>query len=188
MDPAEVLRLIETRRVTHPLFVPAVLKMLVGSAGVENTDFGSLRKIVYGASPISEEVFLRSIAVFGCDFVQVYGLTETAEAITDLAPEDHDPGGPKAHLLRAAGRPWGDVAIRIVDAGTGWDLPDGQVSEIWCAPQQNMKGYWRNPDATVEAFPEGRNERGVGYFRAGDAGYLRDGYFYIHGKYKLQNT
>lgn len=184
MDPGEVLRLIEAHGVTNTLFVPAVLQLLVGSPGVEQTDFGSLRKIVYGASPISEEVLVRSMEVFGCDFVQVYGLTETTGAITDLAPEDHDPGGPKAHLLRAAGRPWGDVQIRIVDAETGQDLPEGAVGEIWCATEQNMKGYWRNPDATDEVFPEGRDERGVGYFRTGDAGYMKDGYLYIHDRVK----
>ena len=122
--------------------------------------------------------------VFGCDFIQVYGLTETTGAITALAPEDHDPGGPKADLLRAAGKPWGDVKIRIVDQETGKDLSDGEVGEIWCATAQNMKGYWRNPEATADAYPEGRGTDGIGWFRTGDAGYLRDGYLFIHDRVK----
>ncbi|MEZ4353073.1 MAG: long-chain-fatty-acid--CoA ligase [Myxococcota bacterium] len=184
LDPAEVLRLIETCGVTNALFVPAVLRVLSSWPGVEKTDFRSLRAIAYGASPISEEVLVRSMTVFGCGFIQVYGLTETTGAITAMAPEDHDPGGPKAYLLRAAGRAAGDVELRIVDAETGRDLPDGEVGEIWCRTAQNMKGYWRNPEATDSVIPEGRDASGLGWFRTGDAGYLREGYLYIHDRVK----
>ncbi|HEB89761.1 MAG TPA: long-chain-fatty-acid--CoA ligase [Deltaproteobacteria bacterium] len=183
-DPREVLRLIEAHGVTNTLFVPAVLQVLSSMPDAEKTDFSSLRSIVYGASPISEQVLVRSMEVFGCGFVQVYGLTETTGAITVMPAEDHDPGGPRAHLLRSAGRPWGDVGIRIVDAETNRDLPDGEVGEIWIRSVQNMKGYWRNPEATDEAFPEGRDENGLGWFRTGDAGYLRDGYLFIHDRVK----
>lgn len=184
MDPQKVLRLIETHRVTNTLFVPAVLQVLCATPGVEKTDFSSLRSIVYGASPISENVLARAIEVFGCDFIQVYGLTETTGAITLLPEEDHDPGGPKAHLLRSAGKPLGDTKIRIVDAETKEDLPVGEVGEIWIWSRQNMKGYWRNSDATSEAYPEGRDENGIGWFRSGDAGYMKDGYLYIHDRVK----
>jgi long-chain acyl-CoA synthetase len=184
IEPTEVLRLIETHRVTNTLFVPAVLQILSSFPGVEKTDFSSLRSIVYGASPISEEVLVRSMKVFGCGFVQVYGLTETTGGVTELPPEDHDPSGPRAHLLRAAGRPWGDVRFRIVDAETGKDLAEGEVGEIWCWSAQNMKGYWRNPEATAEVYPEGRDENGLGWFRTGDAGYLKEGYLYIHDRVK----
>ncbi|MEM9176730.1 MAG: long-chain-fatty-acid--CoA ligase [Myxococcota bacterium] len=184
MDPTEVLRLVETHRVTNSLFVPAVLQILSAFPGVEGTDFSSFRAIVYGASPISEEVLVRSMKVFGCGFIQTYGLTETTGGITTLQPEEHDPGGPNAHLLRSAGRPWGDVKIRIVDQETGKDLPDGEVGEIWCATAQNMRGYWRNEEATSEVFPEGRDAEGIGWFRTGDAGYLREGFLYIHDRVK----
>lgn len=184
LDPGLVLRWIEQHRVTNVLFVPAVLRVLTATPGVEGIDFSSLRAIVYGASPISEEVLVRSMKTFGCGFVQVYGLTETAGAITAMPPDDHDPGGPRAHLLRAAGRPWGDVAIRIVDAESRRDLGEGEVGEVWCRSRQNLKGYWRNPEATAAAYPEGRDADGLGWFRTGDAGYMKDGYLYIHDRVK----
>ncbi len=184
LDPDEALRLIETHRVTNALFVPAVLQILGRHPRIREVDLGSFRSIVYGASPISEEVLVRAMEVFGCGFVQVYGLTETTGAITDLPPEDHDPGGPRGHLLRSAGRPWSDVRIRIVDAETLVDLPEGEVGEIWCHSRQNMKGYWRNPEATAEVYPEGRDEQGIGWFRTGDAGFLRGGYLFIHDRVK----
>jgi long-chain acyl-CoA synthetase len=182
--PAEILRLIGEYRVTNAIFVPAVLQILLGTPGVETTDFSSLRKIVYGASPISEDVLTRSIARFGCGFVQAYGLTETTGGVVALEAHDHDPGGPRAGLLRSAGRPWGDTEVRIVDPESQRDLPDGEVGEIWVKSSQNMKGYWRNPEATAQCFPEGRGADGRGWFRTGDAGYLQDGYVYIHDRVK----
>ncbi len=181
--PAEVLRALEEHRVTNALFVPAVLQMLLQTPGGDSTDFSSLRSIVYGASPITEDVLVRAMRAFGCGFVQVYGLTETTGCVVALGAEDHDPGGPRAGLLRSAGRPWGDVELRIVGAD-GRDLPDGEVGEIWTRTQQNMKGYWRNPEATAESYPEGRDADGRGWLRTGDAGYLRDGYLYIHDRVK----
>ncbi|MFP6655464.1 MAG: long-chain-fatty-acid--CoA ligase [Myxococcota bacterium] len=184
IDPTEVIRLIETHRVTNTLFVPAVLQMLCAAPGIEKADFSSLRSIVYGASPISEQVLVASMKIFNCGFVQAYGLTETTGGITSLSAEDHDPGGPKAHLLRSAGKGQGDAKIRIVDTESMQDVPETEVGEIWIWSRQNMKGYWRNPEATKECYPEGRDEDGVGWFRTGDAGYLKEGYLYIHDRVK----
>jgi long-chain acyl-CoA synthetase len=178
VDPAEILRLTPEHGITLALFVPAVMQFLLMMPNVNETDFSSLRTVVYGASPITNEVLLKSMETFQCDFIQVYGLTETTGAITVLRAGDHDPGGPRAELLRSAGRPWGDVALRIVDPDTREELPDGQVGEIWIRSRQVMKGYWKQPDATAEVILEG------GWFRSGDAGYLKDGFLYIHDRVK----
>jgi fatty-acyl-CoA synthase len=140
--------------------------------------------MVYGASPISEVVLARSMRALGCGFVQAYGLTETTGCIVALAAQDHDPGGPRAHLLRSAGMAWDGVGIRIVDPASGRDLPEGAVGEIWTRSAQNMKGYWRDPAATAEAYPLGRGPDGLGWLRTGDAGYLRDGYLFVHDRVK----
>ncbi|MGH9028881.1 MAG: AMP-binding protein, partial [Acidimicrobiales bacterium] len=105
MDPVELLRLVEVERVTHAFFVPAVLMVLLGTPGIETTDLSSLDTIFYGASPISEDVLVRCLDAFRCRFAQVYGMTETTGAIVRLDPDDHDPKGPRRHLLRAAGKP-----------------------------------------------------------------------------------
>jgi long-chain acyl-CoA synthetase len=182
-DPAEVLEIIPRYGVTNVLFVPAILQFLLIMPNLAATDVSSLRSIVYGASPISEDVLVSAMEAFGCDFCQVYGLTETCGVIVQLDPEDHDPGGPRADLLRAAGKPFPGVDIRIVDTD-GKELADGAIGEIQCRSHQNMKGYWRNPEATEEAFPAGRDETGLGWFATGDAGYLQDGYIFIHDRVK----
>lgn len=177
VDPLEIIDVIPKYGITHALLVPAVLQFVLGVPGATDADFSSMRTLVYGASPISEAVLVGSMALFGCDFAQAYGLTETTGGVVQLDPGDHDPGGERAHLLRAAGRPWGDVELRIVDAESRREVADGQVGEVWVKSAQVMKGYWKNPGATRDAIVDG-------WFRTGDAGYLREGYLYIHDRVK----
>jgi len=184
VDPMGILRLIPEHRITNALMVPAVLQILLSVPAMRDTDFSSLRSIVYGASPITEEVLVGSMKATGTKFCQVYGLTETTGAITILRPEDHDPGGPRAKLLRSAGRPFAGVELRIVDPETRADRPDGEVGEVWIKSTQNLKAYWANPEATEACYPEGRDANGLGWFRSGDAGYLEDGYLFIHDRVK----
>ena len=182
-DPARLIESIARHRVTHMFLVPAMILALVNTPGVEQGDYSSLQSISYGASPISESVLVTATRVFGCGFMQLYGLTETTGAIVYLPPADHDPSGPKAHLMRAAGRAGRLVGLRIVDNATGRDVADGEVGEVWIRSPQNMRGYWRNPQATEQAFPEGRDTQG-GWFRTGDAGTMREGYLFIQDRIK----
>ena len=177
LDPGTALQLIEDRKISHAFLVPAVLQFLQLMPR-DGIDLSSMKLIAYGASPITEEVLVGSMEMFGCDFVQVYGLTETTGAVTQLMPEDHDPGGPRQHLLRSAGAPLPGVTLKIVDADTGESLPDGEVGEVWIHSPANMLGYWRLPEATEKALPGG------GWFCSGDAGYLEDGYLFIHDRVK----
>jgi long-chain acyl-CoA synthetase len=179
MDPNAVIQLIEKHKITHGFLVPAVLQFMLMMPSVKEADFSSLQLMVYGASPISLEVLTNSVEAFKCDFMQVYGLTETTGATTLLPSEDHDPKGPNAHRLRSCGLPAPGVEIRIMDNDTGKELPAREVGEIWCKSPQVMKGYWNNPKATAESItPDG-------WFKTGDAGYRdEDGYIYIHDRVK----
>jgi acyl-CoA synthetase (AMP-forming)/AMP-acid ligase II len=176
-DPARAAAAFAEHRVTHAFLVPAMIQFMLQVPGVEATDFSCLKGISYGASPISEKVLVGALRTFKCDFMQVYGLTETTGAITMLAPEDHDPDGPKKDLLRSAGKPIEGVELRVVDAAGDKDCAEGTVGEVWIRSAQNMKGYWGNEKATRSAFVDG-------WFRSGDAGYLKDGYLFLHDRMK----
>ena len=175
-DPAKVIAAIAEHRITHSFLVPAMIQFMLQVPGADKADYSSLKGISYGASPISETVLVDAMRTFKCDFMQVYGLTETTGAITALPPADHDPVGPKKHLLRSAGKPIDGVQVRVVDAA-GRDCPDGEVGEIWIRTAQNMKGYWGNDRATADAFSGA-------WFRSGDAGFLREGYIFLHDRIK----
>lgn len=84
MDPAALVKLFGQKRITHAFLVPAVLAFMNMIPGVENEDFSSLEVMVYGASPISEEVLTKSVQLLKCKFWQAYGLTETTGGICNL--------------------------------------------------------------------------------------------------------
>jgi long-chain acyl-CoA synthetase len=177
--PQEILAAIPKHRITNALFVPAMLQFLSAMPGAADRDYSTLRSIVYGASPITDEVLVRSMKTFRCPFIQVYGLTETTGAFTQLRPEDHDPGGSRAHLLRSAGKPFPGVELRVVDPGTGEDCPTGIIGELWVRTVQNMKGYWGKADETARTIlPDG-------WLRTGDAGFLdAEGYVFLTDRVK----
>jgi long-chain acyl-CoA synthetase len=178
VDPARILAAIPAFGVTTAFLVPAVVQMLLATPGVESGDYSSLRRLLYGASPISERVLVQGMETFGCEFAQLYGLTETSGAIVQLAPADHDPAL-RPHLLRACGKPYPWVEVRVVDPATGEDATVGAVGEVWTRSRRNMPGYWNNPAATAAALTSD------GWFKTGDAGYTdAEGYLYLHDRVK----
>jgi long-chain acyl-CoA synthetase len=173
VDPSAILDAVARHRITNMLLVPAVIKMLLSTPG--DADFSSLRAIVYGASPITDDVLVKGLKRFGCEFIQVYGLTETTGSITQL--DDHDPVH-RPDLLRSCGKPYPWVDMRIVDKA-GVDVPSGTVGELWTRSAQNMLGYWNNPDATAATLTSD------GWLKTGDAGYVDgEGYLYLHDRVK----
>jgi acyl-CoA synthetase (AMP-forming)/AMP-acid ligase II len=174
VDPTRILDVIERRRITQALFVPAVILMLVQHPQCGMTDFSSLKNVVYGAAPIPTELLIQAMKALGCGFIQVYGLTETTGAFTWLAASEHVPG---SKPLLSCGKAFPGVELRVVEAD-GRDCKVGQVGEIVCRTPQVMLGYAGKPEETAKAIRSG-------WFHTGDAGYLdADGYLYIHDRVK----
>ena len=179
VDPAEILRAIERHRVTHALFVPVVLKMLLDHPDLASTDLSSMELIIYGASPISQDVLSRALDAFDCKFVGAYGLTETAGQVTTLAPEEHRIDNPFPHRIESVGKAVPGAELRVVDLETEEAVPTGDVGEVWVRSRQVMKGYWNKPEETEQAI------LGDGWLRTGDAGYLDgDGFLFITDRIK----
>ena len=179
IDPSGLLDTIEQQRITNAFLVPAVLQMMCAVPGADERDFSSLRSIAYGASPITTAALTRSLEVFKAPLFQVYGMTETTGAITELSSGDHDPGGPRQHLLRSAGRPYPWVEMKAVDPATGRDCGPGEVGEIWTRSVQNSPGYWNKPADTAAVFDAD------GWLHTGDAGYLdNEGFVFLTDRIK----
>lgn len=183
-QPEQIVAGMAEHGITHSFFVPSMIQMLLQTPGVEQGDFSTLRLIGYGASPVTEHVLQEAMRVFGCQLTQTYGMTETTGMVVALRPHDHDPNGPRAHLLRAAGEAVAGTRLRIVDTISLQDLPDGEVGEILIRSRMNLKQYWRNPKATAEALLPADDGQAPHWLRTGDAGYLQDGYLYIRDRIK----
>ncbi len=174
--PEGVLDAVEKGGVTRFFMVPAALQMVITHPRAATTDFGRLKYIIYGAAPIPLDLLRECIKVFGAEFIQVYGMTETTGTIVSLWPEDHDPNGNLR--MRAAGRALPGVELKVVDED-GIEVPTGHVGELMTRSSNNMLGYWKMPEATQKTLSAD------GWIRTGDACYLDDdGYLFIHDRMK----
>jgi len=177
-DPEAVVDALSNDDIASTLLVPAMIQMCLASPTIEQRRFDSLRTIVYGASPIAERVLRDAMRVFGCQFSQGYGLTETTALATTLLPRDHSlalSGRPE--LLLSCGRPATGTEIVIKD-DEGSPLPIDAVGEICIRGPQLMSGYWNLPEETKKALRDG-------WLHTGDAGsFDADGYLYIKDRLK----
>ena len=175
-DPHKVLDYIEKDGITKIFMVPAAMQIVVRHPRAREVDYSGIKYILYGASPIPLDLLRECMEVFGCGFVQMYGMTETTGTIVALPPEDHDPAGNER--MRSAGKPLPGVEVAVLGED-GKALPARQVGEIATRSIANMAGYWNMDDATAKTIDSD------GWLRTGDAGYVdEDGYVYIHDRVK----
>ncbi|MGB2200401.1 MAG: AMP-binding protein [Pseudooceanicola atlanticus] len=163
-DAAQFVDMAQAERATLTFLVPTMLSMILEEPGCADATF-DLRRIAYGASPISEAVLRRAEARFGQVFAQCYGQAESPMVITCLKPEDHD-------RIGSCGRPFTIVEVKVLDDDDN-EVPVGETGEICCRGPQTMAYYWNRPEATAKTF---RN----GWLHTGDVGRMdEDGFFYI---------
>ncbi|MET1254640.1 long-chain-fatty-acid--CoA ligase [Aliikangiella maris] len=168
------IKLIKDYPITTMCVVPAMIQMILSEKNIQSSDFHSLRKVVYGGSPIGETLLSRGIEIMDCDFAQIYGLTETGNTAVCLPPEAHQIG---SELLKAAGRPYPGFALKIIDSNNNI-LTTGEVGEVCIKTPSHMLEYWKNPKATFETLVDG-------WIHTGDAGYLNAaGYLFICDRIK----
>lgn len=179
-DAAHVLDMLDGGTVAGTMMVPAMIDMVVAEAEQRGLPkVRGVRRICYGASPIAEGLLRRALALFGCDFLQGYGLTETAGVATMLMPADHRRAlAARPALLRSAGRPVMGCAVRIARAD-GSPCAAGEGGEIQMRGPNLFSGYFRDEARTRDAWTAD------GWFRSGDAGHIDDeGFVFVIDRIK----
>jgi acyl-CoA synthetase (AMP-forming)/AMP-acid ligase II len=138
-----------------------------------------LRRIHYGTAPTPPALIKRAIAAFGPILRQQYGMTEAAQPLTVLYPDDHVAGdGVQEQRLLSCGRPTANVHIAIRDTG-GAALPPDEIGEITIEHRGiGEVQFWRRPELLAESVRDG-------WYYTGDLGYFdKDGFLYIVGRNK----
>jgi long-chain acyl-CoA synthetase len=125
-----------------------------------------LRVAHIGGASLAPEMLHAFGSRFGCEVVEGYGMTETSGPVsTHRLGQRCKPG--------SVGTPVDGLELRLV-GNSGDEVPQGEIGEVLVRGRGLMKGYWRNPAATSDAFREGR------WFATGDMGYQdEDGYLFL---------
>ncbi len=157
-DLEEVLRRIESDRITLEMAVAPIALAMANHPHLEDYDLSSLRYIMWGATPVSESVARVVTDRTGIRWLPAYGASELP-VIT--ANPVHDPS---SWRLDSAGLPPAGVELRVADLDTGEALPSGQIGEIQAKSPSLMAGYLPE-EANGDAFV-------AGWYRTGDVGWI----------------
>jgi acyl-CoA synthetase (AMP-forming)/AMP-acid ligase II len=164
----DYLEQLQRTQATTTFLVPTMINMVLDDPNVEDVDVRSLRRLCYGASPISPTTAARAQRIFGEVLYQTYGQAEAPMTITYLDPQHH-------HLEGSAGRPYTLSEVRIFDADDH-SVPDGELGEVVVRGPIVMQGYWNRPKESAAAL---RN----GWLHTGDIGFRDDaGFFYLRDR------
>ncbi len=174
-DPAATLKMLQDEKITDTHIVPT---HLVGMLNLPNTtkyDLTSVKRVLYGASPMPVELLKKGIDRFGQVFIQAYGMTETGPDVTFLPKASHTLSGKSPEelkVLSSCGQPWPGVHVKIVDEDRN-ELPSGSVGEIAVKGKSIMEGYRQMPEETANTIVNG-------WVHTGDMGYYDEkGFIYI---------
>jgi len=175
-DPAEIFRLIERERVRSFALVPAMATALVNCPERPKYDLSSVERISIGGSASSPTLVREVEEKLGGKCVSGYGLTETSPVLTvsQMKPGLSWENDERYEGQSRAGFAIPGVELRVVDPH-GNDVPhDGKsVGEVVARGDGVMEGYWRQPDATADAFQGG-------WFHTGDMATINDtGYLLV---------
>jgi fatty-acyl-CoA synthase len=174
IDGEEILKRVGAEGVTIFNCAPAVIAAVLDAAavrrqkGVAVPGKGRVRVVIAGAPPPSKTIE-RVETELGWEFIQIYGLTETAPLLTfNRAPAEWDglDAGERARRLSRAGVPAIGVRMRVDEEG-----------EVCARSNHVFEGYWNQPEETAKAIKDG-------WFHTGDGGFQDDAYIAISDRKK----
>ena len=165
-DARKLLSTVQTEKSTAIYLLPVMMSKMLELPDFESYDISSLRTGIL--LTLDRDVYMTAVEKFGIDgVITSYGMTETSSACTRTWSDD-----PLESRITTHGKPLPDIEVRIADADTNEELPQGQTGEIQVRGYNTMIGYYNKPEETSRAFTADK------WYKTGDAGeMLADGSF-----------
>jgi fatty-acyl-CoA synthase len=182
VDPEVIFSLIREEKVSHFCGAPTVLITLSSHPAAEGFKLEHDLRIGTAGAPPSPTI-IQQMESMGAEITHLYGLTETygPHTICEWQPQwDQLPPEERARLKARQGVSFiTAVELRVVDGNMNDVPPDGEtIGEVVMRGNNVMKGYFKQPDATAEAFQGG-------WFHSGDLGVMDpDGYISLRDRKK----
>lgn len=175
--PKVYLKTIEKYKATALSLTPSMFSALLDEIDEGSYDLTSVKSVIYGAEPILAKYIRKANEKLGCDFYQLFGMSEMGPVITLLRAEDHRAKDDALleKRLKSVGKVALGAKIKIV-APDGSKCPVGRQGEIYAQGLGQMMCYYNAPDKTASVFSDG-------WYHTGDVGYLdEDNYLYLVGR------
>jgi non-ribosomal peptide synthetase component E (peptide arylation enzyme) len=154
--PEGACQLIERERITVVGIVPTMMVRLLEYPGLREHDLRSLRILVSTASLLPYQVAKETEEKLGCSICQGYGSIDSG-AVTMCGIDE-----PQEARWQSVGKPFPGGEVKLLDE-EGAEVPPGEVGMVTIAGPTCVGGYYKDPEATEQAWKEGR-------FKLGDLG------------------
>ncbi len=166
--------MIEHERVNAFTCIPTMIIDLFGKPDLDRHDLSSLTYVSGGGAAMPEAIAQRMKDLWGVDFIEGYGLSETIAA-SHINPLSK----PKKQCL---GIPICGTDSRIVDPETLEEVPHGETGEIITHGPGVFQGYWKDDEKTRDALIQ---HDGKTFLRTGDLARIdEDGFFFMVDRLK----
>ena len=162
---------ISEENITHLGGAPIVLNSIINCPDPDKKSFSHTVEIFTAGAPPAPTT-LAAIEAMGFNVTQVYGLTETYGHVTECIWDekwDNEPQEKKSEIKARQGVAFPMMEeITVLDKNQKEIPKDGKtLGEIAIRGNSVMKGYYKNPAATIEAFSGG-------FFHSGDIAMMHD--------------
>jgi fatty-acyl-CoA synthase len=166
-DPVKVLKTIHEEKINGLFLVPAMWNFVMQIPNIDEYDLTSVLRCSTGAAICPIEIKKKIMHYFpNAGIFDAFGQTEMSPTTTCLLPQD------SFRKTDSVGKPVLNVEVRVVDEDMN-DVPVGEIGEIIYRGPTVMKGYYKNPEATEEAFKGG-------WFHSGDLVTMdEEGFVYV---------
>jgi fatty-acyl-CoA synthase len=161
---ADIYRLIEEEKVTFACMAPAVLSTILNYPDKARHTITTRPRFTVAGAPPPAAFIERLEKELGWEFIQIYGLTETAPILTVSTADHQNPDGKDYSRRARAGVEAIGVDIQVLDDdGKPVPMDNKTIGEVCARSNVVLKGYWEQPEETNKAIYGG-------FFHSGDLG------------------